>query len=128
MNMTKAQANKIINTLFVAIPDIYQGFGLMRDNLERLEKAAEKEHRKNRDSVQGFSVGQAAKYFTVQHLFDGRESRYTIEALIDIRYEALLGQAYATRYAEKLTQWFELVAASEFKSIDYASLMNSDHA
>lgn len=121
--MTKVQANALINKLFAAIPDIYQGFGLMRDKLERLEKEAEKEHRRNRDSVKGFSVGQAAKYFTVQHLFDGESSTYTIESVIDIRYEAILGAAYAKRYAKELAQWFELVKQSEFSKIDYSEMM-----
>jgi hypothetical protein len=123
MNMTKTQASKIINTLFAAIPDIYQGFGLIRDNLERLEKEAEKKHRSGRPSVDGFSVSQAAKYFTVKHLFDGKSSTYTIESMIDIRHEALLGQAYATRYRAELAQWFELVEQSNFKDVDYAELM-----
>lgn len=123
MNMTKAQANAIINTLFAAIPDIYQGFGLMRDNMELLEKEAEKKHRYNRDAVKGFSVGQAAKYFTISHLFDGAKASYTIEAMIDIRHEALLGCAYARRYSEELKGWMEMVFASKFAEIDYAELM-----
>lgn len=123
MNMTKAQANTIINTLFAAIPDIYQGFGLMRDNMERLEKEAEKKHRYNRDAVKGFSVGQAAKYFTIKHLFDGATASYTIEAMIDIRHEALLGCAYARRYSEELKGWMEIVHASKFSEIDYSELM-----
>ena len=130
MNMTKAEANKIINTLFAAIPDIYQGFRLMRDNMERVEKEAEKNHRNpargGRGSVSGFSVGQAAKYFTIQHLFDGKDSTYTIESMIDIRHEALLGQAYATRYRKELAQWFELVEQSNFKDIDYSVMMNKE--
>ena len=123
MNMTKTQANAIINTLFAAIPDIYQGFGLMRDNMERLEKEAEKKHRYNRPAVKGFSVGQAAKYFTISHLFDGATASYTIEAMIDIRHEALLGCAYARRYSEELKGWMEMVFASKFAEIDYAELM-----
>ena len=74
MNMTKAQANKIINTLFAAILDIYQGFRLMRDNMERMEKEAEKDHRYTRPAVKGFSVTQAAKYITIQHQFHGKDS------------------------------------------------------
>ena len=123
MNMTKTQANAIINTLFAAIPDIYHGFGLMRDNMERLEKDAEKKHRYNRPAVKGFSVGQAAKYFTIAHLFDGATASYTIEAMIDIRHEALLGCAYARRYSEELKEWMEMVHASKFAEIDYSELM-----
>jgi hypothetical protein len=121
--LSKAQANKIINTLFSAIPDIYQGFYLMRDNMERLEKEAEKQHRRNRPAVNGFSVGQAAKYFTIQHLYQGKSSNYTVEDMIDIRHEALMGQAYATRYRKELAQWFELVEQSQFKEVDYSDLM-----
>lgn len=123
MNMTKTQANAIINTLFAAIPDVYQGFGLMRDNMERMEKEAEKKHRYNRPAVKGFSVGQAAKYFTIQHLFDGTTASYTIESMIDIRHEALLGCAYARRYSEELKVWMEMVFASKFSEIDYSELM-----
>lgn len=123
MNMTKTQANKIIKDLFNAIPDIYQGFHLVRDNMERLELKAEKEHRYNRGSVKGFSANDAARYFTIQHLHDGKDNNYTIESIIDIRYEALLGCAYAKRYADKLQAWFEMVDNSQFKDIDYAELM-----
>lgn len=123
MNMTNAQANTIINTLFAAIPDIYHGFGLMRDNMERLEKDAEKKHRYNRPAVKGFSVGQAAKYFTIRHLFNGATASYTIEAMIYIRHEELLGCAYARRYSEELKGWMEIVHASKFAEIDYSELM-----
>lgn len=125
MNMTKAQANTIINTLFAAIPDIYQGFGLVRDNLERMEKEAEKNFRRNRDAIKGFSVTQAAKYSTIQHLFDGATASYTIEDMISIRHEALLGCAYARRYSEELKFWMEDVHASKFAEIDYAEMMAS---
>ena len=123
MNMTKTQANTIINTLFAAIPDIQPGFYVMRDKLERLEKEAEKKHRYNHPAVKGFSVAQAAKYFTISHLFDGATASYTIEAMIDIRHEALLGCAYARRYSEELKGWMEIVHASKFAEIDYSSLM-----
>jgi dsRNA-specific ribonuclease len=56
-------------------------------------------------------------------LFDGKTDKYDIEAIIDIRYEALLGAAYAKRYAKELAQWFELVEQSQFKDIDYAEMM-----
>lgn len=124
MNMTKAQANNLINTLFAAIPDIYQGFDLMRDNLERMEKEAEKRYRKHyRGECKSFSVAQAAKYFTIQHLFGGATASYTIEHMIDIRHEALLGCAYARRYIEELKGWMEIVHASKFAEIDYSELM-----
>ena len=123
MNMTKTQANTLINTLFAAIPDIYQGYGTMREILFAMEKQAEKKHRYNRPAVKGFSVAQAAKYFTIQHLFDGATASYTIEAMIDIRHEALLGCAYARRYSEELKGWMETVHASKFSEIDYSELM-----
>lgn len=123
MNMTKTQANAIINTLFAAIPDTYHGFETMREILFALEKDAEKKHRYNRPAVKGFSVSQAAKYFTISHLFDGATASYTIEAMIDIRHEALLGCAYARRYSEELKGWMEIVHASKFAEIDYAEMM-----
>lgn len=123
MNMTKAQVNAIINTLFAAIPDTYHGFEKMREILFAMEKEAEKKHRYGRPVVKGFSVGQAAKYFTIQHLFDGATASYTIEHMIDIRHEALLGCAYARRYSEELKGWMEMVFASKFSEIDYSELM-----
>lgn len=125
MNMTKTQANAIINTLFAAIPDFGSGFQSAKDKMYDLEKDAEKKHRYNRPAVKGFSVGQAAKYFTIQHLFDGVTASYTIEAMIDIRHEALLGCAYARRYSEELKVWMEMVFASKFAEIDYAEMMAS---
>lgn len=123
MTMTKNQANKIVATLFRDIPDIYQGFGLMRDKLYNLELQAEKDHRSNRPSPKGFSTADAARYFTVQHLYDGATASYTIESVIDIRYEAILGVAFAKRYSEELASWMEAVRQSEFAQVDYAELM-----
>lgn len=123
MNMTKAQANTLINTLFVGIPDICTGFHMLSEKMYDIEQAAEKKHRYNRSAVKGFSVGQAAKYFTISHLFDGATASYTIEHMIDIRHEALLGCAYARRYSEELKFWMEAVHASKFAEIDYAELM-----
>lgn len=123
MNMSKAQANKIINTLFAAIPDIYHGYRRMADKMFDLESSAEKQHRNSRGSVQGFSVIQAAKYFTIVHLMEGRDSTFKIVDMLDIRHEALMGQAYATRYAVELAEWFSLVASSEFAEIDYCEMM-----
>jgi hypothetical protein len=123
MTLTKSQAVKLINSLFNAIPDIYQGFGLMRDNMYFKELDAEKQHRRNRPSVKGFTATDAARYFTVSHLYQGATASYTIEDMIDIRHEALLGCAYARRYAEELKEWMELVRTSEFHLVDYAELM-----
>lgn len=123
MNMTKAQANTIINTLFAAIPDACHGFQPLREILFAMEKEAEKNFRRNRPAVKGFSVAQAAKYFTIQHLFDGATASYTIEDMISIRHEALLGCAYAHRYSEELKGWMEAVHTSKFAEIDYAELM-----
>lgn len=125
MNMTKAQANTIINTLFAAIPDFGSGFQSAKDKMYDLEKAAEKQHRYGRTNgpAASFTVGQAAKYFTIQHLFAGATASYTIEDMISIRHEALLGCAYARRYSEELKFWMEAVHGSKFAEIDYAELM-----
>jgi hypothetical protein len=123
MNMTKTQANKIVQDLFNKIPNIYHGYRYIADKMYDMELKAEKEHRKSRDSVKGFSVGQAAKYFTVKHLIEGKTSAYNVEAILDIRHECLIAQAYATRYAAELADWFALVESSEFNKIDYSDMM-----
>lgn len=123
MNMTKTQANKIVQDLFNKIPNVWHGYRYIADKMYDMELKAEKEHRKNRDSVKGFSAGQAAKYFTVKHLIDGRKQSFKLVDILDIRHEALMGQAYATRYAAELADWFALVESSEFNEIDYSDMM-----
>ena len=120
---TKAQAIKIINTLFNAIPVIHQGWTTVHDRMYILELGAEKHHRKNRDNVVGFSCQNAARYFTIQHLFEGKDGSYSIDSIIDIRFEALLGQAYAQRFNKELAEWFKLVESSEWDQVDYSELM-----
>jgi len=128
--MSKNQAKKLINELFNDVPNVWQGFKLMRDHLHELNVKAEKEHRKGAYSKSyNFPISDTAKYFTVKQLFEGMAScvdngfSYQINHLLGIRYEVLLAQAYAMENTEKLTEWYKLVKESEFNTLDYCELI-----
>lgn len=128
--LSKTQANKIINECFDAIPEnIWHGFSCMREKLFKMELAAEKQHRSGRDAIKGFSVNQAAKYFTVSHLFDGmvavKENKtiYTAKDILHIRNECIYAYAYALENTDKLESFYQFVLNSEFAALDYAELM-----
>lgn len=121
--MNKLQSIALINSLYNAIPEIHVSWSSVRSEMFHKCKEAEKLHRKNRPAVKGFSVDIAARYFVVKYLYKGATASYTIENMIDIRHEALLGCAYARRYNEQLKDWLELVRNSQFDLVDYAALM-----
>lgn len=127
--MKKSEQLALIEKLFAAIPDIWNGFTLMSDDLLRLNVTTEKDHRKHGCVVKGFPVKLAAKYWVVKHLseacegvFDGKHL-YSIEALLCIRFECLKAQAYVMANKEKMQGWYEQVKATQFTTIDYAELM-----
>lgn len=127
--MKKSEQFALIEKLFVAIPNIWNGFTLMSDDLLRLNIASEKDHRKHTRVVKGFPVKLAAKYWVVNHLYDACEGvydgehLYTIEALLGIRFECLKAQAYVMANKEKMQGWYEQVKATQFTAIDYTELM-----
>jgi hypothetical protein len=129
MTMSKAAANKIVKELFYALPTIHIQFSTVADKMYAMELAAEKQHRVGRESVKGFSAGNAAMYFTVKHLFDAMTaittgvSLYTVKDLLHIRNECLYAQAYAEENYTALLEWMHKVESSEFSSIDYAKMM-----
>lgn len=125
MTISKAKANKIIKDCFYAIPEIHHGWnGTVREILYKMELAAEKQHRNGR-TVSGFSAGNAAMYFTVQHLFNAVQhpSVYNVVDILHVRTECLYAQAYAIEYAEKLQSWKDYMEASEFNLVDYTDMM-----
>jgi hypothetical protein len=126
--ISKTQANKIINECFAKIPnDLHISWSDAKSKLFAMELDAERSHRKGgmRVSVSGFSASQAAKYFTVSHLFDAMEngSRYTVDDIIAIRNECLYAQAYANKFRQELQAWYEYVKQSGFSGVDYADMM-----
>ena len=127
--MKKSEQFALIEKLFAAIPNIWQGFTLMSDDLLRLNVTVEKDYRKHGRVVKGFPVKLAAKYWVVRHLFEACEGvhdgkhLYSIEALLYIRFECLKAQAYAMANKDKMQSWYEQVKATQFTTIDYAELM-----
>jgi hypothetical protein len=127
--MKKSEQFALIEKLFVTIPDIWNGFTLMSDDLLHLNVTAEKDHRKHGRVVKGFPVKLAAKYWVVRHLFEACEGvfngkhLYSIEALLHIRFECLKAQAYVMANNASMQGWYEQVKATQFTTIDYAELM-----
>lgn len=127
--MKKSEQFALIEKLFSAIPNIWNGFTLMSDDLLRLNVTAEKDYRKHGRVVKNFPIKLAAKFLAVKHLFEACEGvydgkhLYSIEALLCIRFECLKAQAYVMANKDKMQSWYEQVKATQFTTIDYAELM-----
>lgn len=129
MDITKTQANKIVSYLFAAIPVIHVQFSTVKDKLFNMEQVAEKQHRSGRNNPKGFSANDAARYFTVKHLFDSLDDiandkpLYKVVDILHIRNECLYAQAYAIENNAQFQAWYELVKSSDFNKVDYSSMM-----
>jgi hypothetical protein len=129
--LSKAQSKKLINDLFHAIPyQVQSGSKLAKDHLQELCLAAEKNHRKGAySSHYNFPVGDTAKFFVVQYLFNGMQvakgvtKGYDITAILHIRLECLIAQAYAMENTGKLQEWYQTVVDSNFATLDYCDLI-----
>jgi hypothetical protein len=129
--LSKAQSKKLINELFHAIPyQVQAGSKLAKDHLQELCVTSEKKHRKGAYSSRyNFPVSDTAKFFVVQYLFDGMQvangvtKGYDITAILHIRLECLIAQAYAVENKEKLQAWAKQVADSEFTVLGYCELI-----
>jgi len=126
--MTRNQQIRTIHDAFNEIPDLQDGFHDVSRRLYDMNERSERDHRKHRPYSlprERFTVSDAAKLFTVQHLLDGwAEAKWTVNDITSIRNECLYAQAYATRFHEELrpwaTKWLPL-----FKDVDYAELMKA---
>jgi len=120
-------ARSVIETAFRYIPDIYDGFNLVCNNIYREALEGEKRHRSGRQSPKSFPASLAAKYFTVKWLagyVSGRDQIPTIADVHRMRKDCILAASYAEFYREQLTQWAKSIPA-EFWDIDYAELMGA---
>ena len=122
MNATTKQ-RRIIEDAFRSIPDIYDGFQLVSDNVYELSLEGEKRHRSGR-SIKGFPATLAAKYFTVKLIAgyaSGRDAMPEIRDIHRLRQDCVLAASYAADYIQ-LAEWARSVPA-DFWVLDCASLM-----
>lgn len=124
--MTKTKANAIILSAYRALPDIHVGFRLIiQDTLLDECEAAERQHRRGRPAVRGFSTRDAARYFVVKYLRDYMlkpSSKPNLEDYLHIRRECFLAASIVQNHGAKLVSWVKSVPA-EFDSVDYVDLM-----
>ena len=111
------------------------GMGCLRDYAENIswsdgmaallgrESANERQHRRNRPSVPGFSVGTAAKLILMTNVADGakREELPSATAFLVLRQTAVEAQVIGFLIRNYLEpEWIAAV-----KSLDYARLMQA---
>lgn len=123
---TKTQS--LIARVYRTLPDIDAGWG--RNPIEKLARqceSAEREHRRGRPAVRGFTCADAARYFTIRYLHDyatNHDRMPTIEDVLDIRAECILAAAIVARYPDQLRAWVATVPA-EFLALDYCEMVQS---
>ena len=122
---TKAQQIAIIDRAYLSIPVIEHQFTNLRAMLFEECKAAEKQHRRGHPAPRGFSVGAAARYFTVKYLrhFALDPGRIpTIKDYLSVRRELFTAASIYFNAQDEITEWAESVDP-EFDAIDYCKLM-----
>jgi hypothetical protein len=115
----------IIAQAFDAIPDIYDGFNTIRTRLFKLYLASEKQFRKDKKPVAGFTAADAARFFIVQGLANYTTGTFTLPCIASISsmpYERVLAASYAAEHRHLLRDWAESVPA-ECLALDYCELM-----
>lgn len=93
--------------------------------LTDLEKSEEKKHQSWKpDHISSpLSVGQSAKLFAVQHVFEGLTSDYKVNDMLHFRHECYIGQAIANEYRKEIEEEFSQEEIQWFiENVDYADL------
>ena len=117
---------KLIETAFRDIPDIYSGFSLVRDAIQRAALEGEKSHRRSRyDTPKSFPASLAAKYFTVKWLAEYTLHPSRLPEIAEIhrmRQDCVLAASFSADNAGALYAW-ALSVPDEFWALDYAKMM-----
>ena len=127
--INKKQSLAVIEAVFSHLNGPQDGFSTVRDIIYRLCVTAEKQHRGflGPRGRCGITVPMAAKYWTACYIAQGlaKPDRWTIDDVPSVRFEALLGAAYARKHRAEFLAGFEAanVTLAEFDAVDYAELM-----
>lgn len=130
MNISKARAVLVINTLFHRLPTLSgAAFRSGADLLQRECATSEREHRKGWSrygkSPRGFSADVAGRYFAVKYLHDYMTSDKapSVADYLSIRHECFTAAALVLQNREALQTWCADELFGEFTQIDYVEMM-----
>lgn len=75
-----------------------------------------------------FTANLAAKYFTVKHILDGKESKLSAKDILHIRLSCFYGEAIAKEYTAEVNHAITIApqTVNDFLSLDYAKLMEGE--
>lgn len=118
----------IIAQAFDSIPDIYDGFRTIRTRLFDVAYKSEKEYRKDRNPIKGFTAADAARYFVVRWLAGytiGEVPLPTIADISHMRPDCVLAASYAAEHRKLLMKWASQSKSlpESFWALDYSELM-----
>lgn len=124
--MTKTQ--KLIGRVFASLPEMHHGFHDCDRLLLDECVAAERQHRRGRGSVRGFTPVDAGRYFAAAYLHGmvtGARKVPEVGDYLSFRHELYTAAAIVHENREALTAWAATVPA-EFVALDYCDLMQPE--
>jgi hypothetical protein len=116
----------IIAKAFDAIPVIYAGFRTIKEKMFDVSYKSEKEYRKDRAPIPGFTSADAARYFVVRWLAGyttGKDAMPTIVDINHMRPDRVMAASYAAEHKDLLINWCAESVTESFWALDYAKLM-----
>ena len=116
---------KLINEFYHRLDRCLEskGWGNLVKQMYKMELADEKEHRGMDTARFHCSANEAARYFTVKHVFDGFESSLKVADILHIRLVCYHGEAIAKEYGETIKAAFTQEEMTAFAELDYMKLI-----
>ena len=93
-------------------------------DLFKLELKSEKQHRRGDEARFNCTPTEAAKYFTVKHVFDGLTQKNAVANMLHIRLECYYGEAIAEDFNAEILKEFSQDEIDSFLKLDYVELIS----
>jgi hypothetical protein len=121
------KTRKMINSFYSRLDRSLEskGWGNLVENVLRMELKDEKQHRGSDTARFHCTPTEAAKYFTVKHVFDGFTSHLKVEDILHIRLACFYGEALSKEYGEEIKAAFSDAEIAEFLTLDYVKLIEA---
>jgi hypothetical protein len=129
--MITNKEKKLIKTMFEKLDYSCQNRGWTNpiQTIYKMELAGEKQHRGFAPAGCGCgncTISDAAKYFTIKHILDGKESNLPASDIFHIRLECYYGEAIAKEYEKEVNSALTQEEITEFQKLDYVKLVSDE--
>lgn len=116
---------KLINNLYSRLERVMASkeWGRTIPDMFKMELDGERRHRRGWEGQYKMTPTEAAKYFTVKHVFDGLTSDLQVKDITHIRLECYYGQAVAQNYRAEIVNEFSQAEIVGFLALDYAEMV-----